>query len=173
LASFDAHIDQAKKNLNFLVETNSRNTTNWDWQVTICFYAAVHIVNAHLAATANLHYRTHEDVKNAINPHAPLSLAKIPEPIYLAYVKLEGLSRRARYLCSDDNANRATTEFFTYDKHFAKAIKNLDVVLDHFKTLYNFTFPPLPVYCVDLSTKTPLKVFKYRALTVPIIAAAK
>ena len=151
MASYQSHIDQANKNLEFLGEINSTNSTNWDWQITIAFYTAVHIVNAHLAKSANLHYRTHEDVKNAINPYNSLSLCKIPEPIYLAYTKLEGLSRRARYLCHDDYKNNSPSEFFTYDKHFAKAIKNLDIVLDFFKNLHNLTLSKPIVKCIELN----------------------
>ncbi len=160
MASFDTHINQAKKNLEFLLETNSRNSTNWDWQVTLCYYVAVHIVNAHLAKAADLHYRTHEDVKNAINPYAPVSPTRIPEHIYLAYVKLEGLSRRARYLCHEENKNQGIGEFFTFDKHFARAIKHLDIILDHFKKEYNIHYCLLNVSCPELTNKIPLKIFK-------------
>jgi len=165
LASFDTHINQAKKNLEFLIETDSRNNKNWDWQITICFYAAVHIVNAHLAKVANLHYRTHEAVKNAINPFATLSTTKVPQEIYLAYTKLEGLSRRARYLCHEKSVDEPTKEFFTYDKHFARAIKHLDIILDYFKKEYNITYCALSVSCVELTHKTPLKIFKVHQLS--------
>lgn len=113
-----------------------------------------------MARKANLHYRTHEDVKHAINPYSKLSLCVLPENIYLAYVKLEGLSRRARYLCSDDMKNRSEDEFFTYDKHFAKAIKNLDILLDFFKAEYKLSYPPLPIVCIELTANSPLKIFK-------------
>ncbi len=159
MGSYINHISQAQKNITFLKEVNSLPKPNWDWQVTISFYSAVHFVNAYLAEKGDLHYRTHEDVKNALNTHNPMALYRIPENIYVAYVKLEGLSRRARYLCHEDFTNRATTEFFTYDKHFAKAIKNLDVIVNYFSTLYKLNITDLEVKCVDLE-KTPLVKFK-------------
>ena len=108
-----------------MTEVNSKLTNYWDWQVTICYYSAVHTINAFLAEKADLHYRTHEDVKNAINPYNPLSIYKLSVDVYLSYTKLEGLSRRSRYLCHHDPAVRDGEGRATYDKHFAKAIKNL------------------------------------------------
>lgn len=160
MASFDEHIQQARNNLKFLTETNSKNRIFWDWQVTTCFYIAVHIVNAHLAKVANLHYRTHEDVKNALNPYNTLALGKIQEDIYLAYVKLESLSRRSRYLCHDDPANSSTMAHLTHDRHLAKAIRKLDTVLNHFTVLYNLKYEKPKISCDDLSTAEKLAVFQ-------------
>lgn len=159
MASFDEHILQAKSNLKFLEETNSKNQSFWDWQVTAAFYVAVHIVNAHLAQVANLHYRTHEDVKNAINPHRPLAIGKVDEPIYLSYVKLEGLSRRSRYLCHDNNETHSNLQHLTYDKHFTKAIRKLDELLDYFSNKYSLTIPTTSVKAPELSPGEGLKLF--------------
>lgn len=161
MASFNEHINQAKKNLAFLIDINSSKSRNWDWQVTVCFYTAVHLINSHLAQIGNLHYRTHEDVKNAINPTANnLSICKLPQDIYLAYVKLEGLSRRARYLCNENFDNKEVREFLTFDKHFAKAIKNLDKILAYFKTKYGVSFGNPVIYCAELNANSPLQIFK-------------
>lgn len=157
MASFDIHVEQAKSNLKFLLQINQSKDVYWDWHVTTCFYVAVHAVNAHLAKLANLHYRTHEDVKNALNPYT-LSPCKLPESIYLDYVKLEGLSRRSRYLCSEDKGNNSSSPFITYDKHFAKAVKCLDRLLVHFNTEYSTKFGGYDISCVDLQ-KTPLSLF--------------
>ena len=159
MATFNNHIEQAKRNLAFLQEVNSTNTKNWDWQITIAFYSAVHTVNAHLATVGNLHYRTHADVKNALNPHNSTALCKIPEEVYLAYTKLEGLSRRVRYLCHDQPSNHSSDQFLTYDKHFAKAIKNLDILLDFFNRLYNLNIGSIGIKCLELNNNTPLKIF--------------
>ena len=159
MASFDEHINQAKRNLAFLIEVNSNNNSNWDWQVTICFYIGVHLINAHLARIGNLHYRNHEDVRNAISPVSTLSVCQLPQDIYLSYVKLEGLSRRARYLCNENFQITDTRQFLTYDKHFAKAIKNLDRILIHFKNTYKINFNSPQITCIDLTAKTPLQVF--------------
>ena len=163
MALYEAHIDQAKKNLRFLIETNSNKSVHWDWQVTTCFYVAVHLANAHLAKVANLHYRTHEDVKNAISPN-PMSIGQLPPSIYLSYAKLEGLSRRSRYLCHQEPSNKegADIAFFTYDKHFAKAIKNLDKVMEYFKNLYSIDFGKLEVTCSDLNSSPYLVIFSVK-----------
>jgi hypothetical protein len=163
LASFDNHIQQVKKNLSFLEQTNALKTEFWDWQVTITFYVGVHLVNAHLASVADLHYRTHEHVKNEINPHNPDTPYSFPEAVYLDYAKLEGLSRRSRYLCHDspdmkDNKNA----HFTFDKHFAKAVKCLDRLLAYFNTTYGLGIKNISVKCVELSPSTPLTVFKVK-----------
>lgn len=135
----------------------------WDWQVTVSFYVNVHVINAHLAQSADLHYRTHEDVKNAINPFNRTSTVKVPEEIYLAYAKLEGLSRRSRYLCHDDPKNKDNANYATYDKHFAKAVKQLDKILNYFEEKYSIDFGSPTVTCLDLTNKTPLKVFKVKS----------
>lgn len=159
MASFEEHILQAKKNLKFLEETNAKNQSFWDWQVTTAFYVAVHIINAHLCKIGNLHYRTHEDVKNAINPHRPLAIAKVSEAIYLSYVKLEGLSRRARYLCHDSPEIHANVGHLTFDKHFAKAIRKLDSFLSHFQSCYSLGLPITKVKAPELSPSEGLILF--------------
>ena len=163
MASFENHIQQAKKNLSFLEQTNSIKNDFWDWQVTISFYVSVHLVNAHLANTADLHYRTHEHVKNEINPFNTRSSCSIPENVYLDYAKLEGLSRRSRYLCHNDPAIRDTNAHFTFDKHFAKAVKCLDRLLNYFNTKYSLCIKDIQIQCIELSTKTPLTVFKVKS----------
>ncbi len=158
MATFDDHISQAKRNLEFLSLINASQNSYWDWQVTVCYYINVHIVNAHLANIANLHYRTHEDVKNAINPFNQLALGKVPENIYLAYAKLEGLSRRSRYLCHETRREDGT--FLTYDKHFAKTIKLLDTIIFYFSTKYSVDFGNPIVDCLEITSRTPLQIFK-------------
>jgi len=158
LASFEEHIAQANKNLTVLSEINSKITDTWDWQVTVGYYVSVHVANAHIAKVSNLHYRTHEDVKNVLNPFNTLSICKIPEDIYLSYTKIESLSRRARYLCHQNQQNPQIGHF-THDKHFAKSIRHLDKFLDYFKTLHSITFSSCSIKCVELSPNDHLKIF--------------
>lgn len=160
MAAFDEHIRQVLRNLNFLKETNFKNPSFWDWQVTIAYYTAVHIVNAHLAQVANLHYRTHEDVKNAINPFSPLALGKVNNDIYLAYTKLENLSRRSRYLCHDDPKQFNETAHLTFDKHFAKAIRHLDKIISYFQRIYKFKCEKIKIACPGLSLADKLEFFQ-------------
>ncbi|MCX6282405.1 MAG: hypothetical protein NTU51_10620 [Bacteroidetes bacterium] len=148
MPSPEAHIKQVCGNLSFLGHIN-KCCCSWDWQVTVSFYAAVHLVNSHLAQF-DLHYRTHADVTNAINPENTLSVSKLPQEVYLSYKKLQGLSRRSRYLVHDDPANPSSDCFLTYDKHFIKAVKKLDILLDYFITSQNFSVPIIEVKCIGL-----------------------
>ncbi len=160
MAGFENHIEQAKHNLLFLDETSHFSPNEfWDWKVTICFYVAVHIVNSHLAKKIHAHYRSHNDVSNALNPNNPLSPTKVPEEIYLAYKKLQGLSRRSRYLVHDNPKNHAEEKFLTYDKHFAKAIKNLDILIQYITTNYGVHFEKHSTTCIELKN-TPLNHFE-------------
>ena len=140
--------------------TNSKNQSFWDWQVTIAYYVAVHVINAHIAKVADLHYRTHEHVKVSINPYNQLAICRIPEDIYLSYTKIEALSRRARYLCNTERriANNETAQF-TYDKHFAKAIRHLDNLLEYFSKRHNFIIQKTPIVCQELTSHEGLKHF--------------
>lgn len=159
MATFEDHITQANSNLSFLSLINQQKQTFWDWQVTVAFYVAVHIANSHISKKANLQYRTHEDVKNALNPYNSLSICRIPEAPYLCYTKLEGLSRRSRYLCNEKNGNRSNDAHLTYEKHLAKAIRHLDCVLSYFGDLYGIKFNVIKITCQDISKSDNLKYF--------------
>jgi hypothetical protein len=158
MASFESHIEQAKSNLSFLEQSNKNANNFWDWQVTVSFYVGVHLVNAHIAQCTQNSYRSHEQVDQAINPYAALSVAKLTETNYLAYSKLQGLARRARYLCHEDHANKTTDAQFTYDKHFARAVRNLDVLMAFLADHYRVHFPVVSLRCLELRNK-PLRFF--------------
>ena len=87
MADYQAHIAQAKKSPAFLSGINQKLNDTWDWQVTTAYYVAVHLMNGHLARRANLHYKTHADVKNAL--FAQLSPCKILDYVYTSFIKLE------------------------------------------------------------------------------------
>lgn len=154
MASFDEHIRQATRNLSFLEQANRLPISYWDWQVTVAFYVGVHLINAHIVQKSGLHYRSHEQVDGAINPYNPLSPIKLTEEDYLAYSKLQGLARRARYLIHDDLTNRMTDAQFTYDKHFARAVRCLDTLLTFIKNEYGVSFPRLAFKCIELNRIT-------------------
>ncbi len=150
MAQFEDHIRQAKKNIEFLSKANSLIPDSYDWQVTVCFYVALHLVNAHLAKTG-MHYRTHSDVNHAINPYNAVSPNKLDEQAYTSYIKLSQLSRRSRYLVQDaERPERPEDAFFTYDKHLAKAIRHLDQLVVYFKIRYGFSVPQVDLNCPGL-----------------------
>lgn len=150
MASFEEHINQAKHNIEFLIFVNSTKQNNWDWQVTVCFYSAVHLINAHIANTVNGHYRSHELVDKMINPYHVLSPCKLPDDVYISYEKLSGLSRRARYLINDKLEDQSTDVHFTYDKHFAKSLRHLDLILSFFDSQYKVKLDKYPIHCIPI-----------------------
>jgi hypothetical protein len=162
LASFDEHINQAKRNCDFLAQINKGFTTYWDWQTTVAFYAAVHLINAHLDKMAGLHYRSHEDVNIAINSFGP-SPCKLPQGEFTAYMYLQWLSKRSRYLISEDKNDHSTTAHFTKEKHFARAIERLDIIMQYIHTKYGVSFAIHTLESPSLESKK-LKFFKVTTL---------
>lgn len=128
MPAFNDHIDQANENLGFLEYLNLNCDGSFlDWKVTVSFYVAVHIINAHLSKHG-LQYRSHSLVQEAINPRNQFTIAKVSEPVYLAYRKLQGLSRRSRYLVNE-KAPASTTASKIYETHINKSIRHLEVLL--------------------------------------------
>ena len=162
MASFSEHIEHAKKNVVFLSTINSTIEESWDWQVTVCFYTALHLINAHIVQKSNFNYISHGKVDEIINPYNTVSPAKLGEDIYTSYTKLFQLSRRSRYLLND-NFNRNTPRedvlraSFTYSKHLKKAIHHLDLIIHFINVEYSENFPLVDIKCLDLNGKT----FKY------------
>jgi hypothetical protein len=160
LAQFNEHIKQAQHNLSFLQKINQNVSDCVDWQVTVCFYTSLHLVNAHLSKFS-LQYRKHNDVNYALN-YAALSPARLPQDEYLAYTTLQSLSRRSRYLVNqkDDNLTNENA-FFTYEKHLTKALKHLDVLLHYFNTLYNLELSIDNLQCSLIKNKQDFKVLAF------------
>lgn len=161
MASFEQHINQSKANFTFLQEVNSSINAQWDWQVTISFYAAVHLINAHIVSKSNQHYRSHEQVNNAISPFTHISLCKLPQDIYVAYMKLQNLSRRSRYLCSDNPQEFDVRAYHTSEKHFAKAVRELNRLIEYFDKEYNLDFKPITINCPKIK-EDKLKYFSHQ-----------
>lgn len=154
LANFSAHVAQVRANINFLENLNSV-PNSWDWKVTVCFYAAVHIVNAHLAQAANLHFRQHRQVDDAISPMSRIVAVRLTEDVYVSYKALKNLSRRSRYLCSDDGSGDPQQPLLTYDKHLKKALYHLNTLMEWFTSLYNInTFDKKEINCPNLQVST-------------------
>lgn len=152
MATFDEHVKQAQHNLRFLSSINNNASVPdcIDWQVTVCFYAALHLVNAHLARFS-LQYRSHTDAKHALNPEKVASPTKLPDDEYAAYISLQMLSRRSRYLVNEKDGQIGSGQaVYTYDKHLAKAIRHLDRLAHYFRARYQLTLPTTPMHCPGL-----------------------
>jgi hypothetical protein len=157
MATFEEHIVQANRNLLFLEKVNINIKDSIDWQVTACFYTALHLVNAHISFN-NLQYRRHTEVKNVLNPFNTLSILKLPENEYVAYVSLQSLSRRARYLVNEkDNQLDNGNGFLTYDKHLAKSFKHLDLLMCFFSEKYNLDLNSIIVSCIQFKKDNNIK----------------
>lgn len=155
MANFKEHITQAKSNLDYLSKINTHINDRWDWQVTTCFYTALHLMNAHIAKKANKNYLSHTRVDQALNPYG-LSVAKIDEDTYSSYNSLANLSRRSRYLLTE-NKNQVDSETdiqrqcLTYSKHLKKAIIHLEKILVFLKNEYGEEFTKTNIKCIDLN----------------------
>ncbi len=122
----------------------------------MCFYAAVHIINGHIASKHNLHYRSHKQVKNAISPYKSIPIGTEVSPeLYKCYVKLQNLSRRSRYLCLDaDEVPENEICYLTYDKHLKKAIVQLDKIISFIVDEYGSSFPKINLDCIEMKGST-------------------
>jgi hypothetical protein len=152
MANFISHLEQAKRNLKFLEDLCINFKSDyWDWKVTSCYYIAVHLVNAHIADKENLHYQTHGQVNQAINPFNTSSKSSLQPDVYYAYEKLNILSRRSRYLVNRESTdNNKQRGYLTFDKHFKKAIKQLEIILRFFDCEHNIKFNTTKIHCLEL-----------------------
>lgn len=157
MAKVEEHLHQAKRNFKFLEGVNGQISDSVDWQVTVCFYTGLHLVNAHLA-NFGLNYRTHNKVKHAINPEVPLSPSKLPGDEYAAYISLQMLSRRSRYLVNEkDGQLNSEHAALTFEKHLAKAIRHLDTLVGYYCKTYLATIPKIKIKCVGLKDTDKLQ----------------
>lgn len=91
-------------------------------------------------------YRSHYDIKNALNPKAGGPIA-ISQPAYNDYQALFRLSRRARYLI-DTSISDQHHIAHTSEKHFVKAVRRLDKLLVYFQGQID-DFTPLDISLIS------------------------
>lgn len=162
MAEFHSHIEKAKSNLRILKEINAKVNNSLDWQITVCFYTALHVIDAYLANESDLHYNTHKEVDLAINPYNQLSTTKIEFDIYKHYQKLFNLSRMSRYMCSNNHETRKSDNGLTHvvnDKDLKKAIVSLNIILSHFDKKYSLEFPITELLCREFGSNHQLDYF--------------
>ncbi|MFP4604838.1 MAG: hypothetical protein ACLFNJ_05645 [Bacteroidales bacterium] len=136
--------------------TNTTVTNYWDWQVTIVFYSALHLIDAHVTYKTNQHYRSHDAVRQAINPYT-YSPAALDEDCYSAYESLFKLSRRSRYLINEKH--KPDSAHFTFEKHLARAIRHLYKIMATMKTKYELSYPKTRIKYPGLN-QDELKIIK-------------
>jgi hypothetical protein len=157
LGSFADHIAQSKQNLRILEKINAEIEDSWDWQVTVCFYSSLHIVNAHIVGKTAMNFLSHQKVDDVINPFNQLSLARLPEDVYKSYIKLYQLSRRSRYLLSENQTNNSGTGIqpgcITYSKHLKKAVYHLEQIINFANQNHGFQIAPINIKCPDFKAE--------------------
>jgi len=98
-----------------------------------------------------MQYRKHVDVKDAINPKNQKSVTNgsaLADNEYLAYTKLQSLSRRSRYLVNEkDNNLKSNTASLTYEIHLSRSLKHLHTLILFFKRKYNLDYPNISIEC--------------------------
>lgn len=164
MAKFEDHILQTKKNLDFLEAINTHTKESWDWQVTVAFYAGVHLINAHLVKKLGHSFYSHNETLNHINCEKQVSPSRLDEKEFLAYRKLYNLSRRSRYLCKDaDSAASGNQEiaYLTHSIHLDKAISHLDILVSFISKNYKQEFSKTYLDLLEIQKKS-LENFKYK-----------
>lgn len=161
MALSEDHLNQAKRNFKFLEAINLGVGDCLDWQVTVCFYTALHLINAHLA-DFGMKYITHHDVNEAINPLNPLSATKVTDDAYAAYKALSNLSRRSRYLVTikSNKIDMAAPVALTYAKHQAKALRHLHDVIKFYSDRYKKNLGEISIKCSELGQAENLMCYK-------------
>jgi hypothetical protein len=88
-----AHLRQAHRNRDLIELLEPANTEYLDWVVTVCFYAAVHLVESWFASK-NLHFEAHTQRDDWLG-----KVKEMRRVVWPRYKELEFYSRQARYQC--------------------------------------------------------------------------
>ncbi|MGB0929956.1 MAG: hypothetical protein ACPGVB_04225 [Chitinophagales bacterium] len=157
----DSHFKQAKNNIEFLSKICIDNPrAHWDWKVTVAFYAALHLVNGHISKITGGSFRTHGQTSHALNPYNQASPTKIGVDEHILYDKLQNLSKRSRYLCSDSPNNDSPNAHLTYEIHFSRAIRNLDKLMVYFGEKYDIDFDEYQFICREVRNNESFRYWK-------------
>ena len=138
MASNQEHYRQAVDNYGLLRRLAQDEDTRFlhDWQVTITFYVAVHLVNF-LLANEGLHPQDHKATQNGLTLLRNIR-EKTRSDIQTAHEALYTYSRKARYLKGSD-IKRAS---YITGKDFILSLYYLDLLIES-KAVNNQPFFPL------------------------------
>lgn len=165
MAGFTDHLDHARSNLKFLSDLSRDHAELWDWKITVAYYSALHLVNAFVADKYDLHPDSHEKLKEILHPESRFKDIRLDEKTHTGYNYLEMLSRRARYLCDvnsgDNNAHRCN------GKHFTASVKQLDMVMRFFKSVYNSDFDTVSIHSTHTEKTNGVKYFEFTNSSMP------
>lgn len=162
---FKDHLEKALSNREFLAVINEHSPKHYDWQVTVCFYTALHFVSAY-ASNFGLQYRSHSEIRHAINPANKSAASPLTWDAYIAYIALMSLSRRSRYLVLEGQTKNDPATQFTDKKHVTEAIRHLDEVLAWFETQHPYSVPKsCKMRCAGIPYDKPLVYFQIELLS--------
>jgi len=119
MPSYPDHIAQATHNEDFGLFLKG-NLKYKDWLITVCYYAALHYIEAKFATMPHIQHSTfnipkdHVTSKDKYSVHSwrnYLIKNNLPPQVFICYRKLESNSQTARYL--DINRSGLATSYFT------------------------------------------------------------
>jgi len=138
MVSFEEHLQQAKSNLSAL--RVMLDTDHFDWQVTISFYVALHLLSAHMAFQG-VHVSTHKKARDNLLSLAEKNNVKADSDIFSYYDMLEGLSREARYLHNGESPKNAPVQaLFVKHGKASDALRSLNNIMIYFSRKYEADF---------------------------------
>ncbi len=157
MANFSDHVSQAKKNIEVLKGLNKDSQFEHEWQITVAYYVALHLLHAFIADKSDLHPTNHNYLKGMIEPGTTFSNTELEDNVYSSYAHLEILSRKSRYLC----VGKANPEKAVYatNKDFQRSIQYLDKVICFFEGVCNETIESIDFEICESKYTKELKKF--------------
>lgn len=137
---FEDHVHRAKSNLEVLAVLNRYAHLDYSWQVTLCFYTAVHLINSHLLYSAGETFKTHVSTLDRIDPGSAMNVNAVSLTAFKAYLRLHNRSREARYLCKVNDSGHVVRNHQGVvrmkHRHLIQCVSDLDAVLIDFTSRY-------------------------------------
>lgn len=110
MQKYDEHINQAKHNENLASEL-LQTLTYKDWIITICFYSALHYVDAELSKRLNVDPEISHPQDRSIHSYREDLVRTFFKKVFEDYRFLSVLSRSTRYHCYTPTDTEAKDSF--------------------------------------------------------------
>ena len=141
MASFRDHISQAEENISFLFQIRTLPDRNLSWEVTVCYYIAVHLMNARIADKLQVTFDNHSDINKNLF-YDKNSSARIFRKVFITYKELTRLSRISRYLM-DPNLKNPSMKIRIEQQDIQNANDYTNTIIAYFNKEYNLQITPL------------------------------
>lgn len=139
MATFNEHLERVDRNIEHLKRIRELAVRDLDWEITVCFYIAVHLMQARIVSMTGRNPTTHKTREEYLNPenstfdHLPASQqARLPKAEWFFYKDLYVFSRTARYH-RVDSSNEAT--------RLQESESNLNGLIKYFNQEHNEDIP--------------------------------